>query len=317
MPADGERVKGNGQPEARGLPTYPPRMAGTLILCAGPIGNLADAPPRLAEALASADIVYAEDTRRARTLLEHLGVSVPTRSYFVGNESERSEEIADRLARGETVALLTDAGTPGIADPGLSAVRAALGSGATVTAVPGPSAVTLAVALSGLPADRFAFEGFLPRRGRERDERIGRLAADERMVVLFAAPRRLAGDLGDLARAHDRPRDCVVCREMTKLHEEIWRGTLEEAAAHWAEREAKGEVTVVLGPAPAAPPDVEAALAAAEALVAEGVSPSRAVRRAADEHGVSRRELYERVIGPQPGPRPRRRQDPRGPSTPG
>ena len=133
-------------------------MAGTLILCAGPIGNLGDAPPRLAEALASAAVVYAEDTRRARTLLGHLGVSRPLRSYFAGNEAARAGELAQHLEAGETVALLTDAGVPTISDPGLSAVRAAVAAGATVTGVPGPSAVTLAAAVSGLPADRFIFE---------------------------------------------------------------------------------------------------------------------------------------------------------------
>ncbi len=176
-------------------------MPGTLILCASPIGNLADAPPRLAEALTSADLVYAEDTRRARILLGHLGVSRPVRSYFVGNEAERAAELAGRLADGETVALLTDAGVPTISDPGLSAVRAALEAGAVVTGVPGPSAVTMAVAVSGFPADRFAFEGFLPRRGERRAERLAALAGEPRTLVLFCSPGRLAADLADLAAA--------------------------------------------------------------------------------------------------------------------
>ncbi|MEX0825314.1 MAG: 16S rRNA (cytidine(1402)-2'-O)-methyltransferase [Acidimicrobiia bacterium] len=289
-------------------------MPGTLILCAGPIGNLADAPPRLAQALASATIVYAEDTRRARTLLDHLGVKVPTRSYFVGNEAERAAEIALRLINGETVALLSDAGTPGIADPGLSAVRAAIEVGAKVTGIPGPSAVTLALALSGLPADRFVFEGFLPRRGKERSERIADIAREERTVVLFASPGRLADDLRDLAAAHGSVRACAVCREMTKLYEEVWRGTLADGARYWGERDVKGEVTVVLGPSAPPPADIAGAVSAAEALVAGGLSPSRAVRRVAEEHGVSRRELYERIIGPESGRRPRSREDPRGPA---
>jgi 16S rRNA (cytidine1402-2'-O)-methyltransferase len=289
-------------------------MPGTLILCAGPIGNLADAPPRLAQALASADIVYAEDTRRARTLLDHLGVKAPTRSYFVGNETERAAEIALRLTNGETVALLTDAGTPGIADPGLSAVRAAVEVGALVTGIPGPSAVTLALALSGLPAERFVFEGFLPRRGKERSERIADVAREERTVVLFASPGRLVDDLRDLAAAHGSARECAVCREMTKMYEEVWRGSLAESARYWGEREVKGEVTVVLGPSAPPPPDIAGAVSAAEALVAGGLSPSRAVRRVAEEHGVSRRELYERIIGPESGRRPRSREDPRGPT---
>lgn len=273
-------------------------MAGTLILCAGPIGNLGDAPPRLAEALRSADIVYAEDTRRARVLLDHLGAPTPVRSYFVGNEQERAGEVADRLAAGDTVALLTDAGTPGVADPGLTAVRAAVAVGATITGIPGASAVTLALAVSGAPGDRFVFEGFLPRRGHDRSDRIAAIAAETRTVVLFASPHRLDDDLVDLAAAHDRPRQAVVCRELTKLHEEVWRGTLTEAARHWAETDrVRGEITVVLGAMEAVAGDLEAAVSEARALIAAGTAPSRAVREVAERHGVSRREVYARVVG--------------------
>ncbi len=271
-------------------------MAGTLIICAGPIGNLSDAPPRLAEALRSASIVYAEDTRRAQVLLDRLGVKAATRSYFAGNEDRRAEELRSRLEAGETVALVTDAGTPAIADPGLSAVRVAVAVGATVTGVPGPSAVTLALALSGFPAERFAFEGFLPRKGGERRARLARIAAEERTVVLFASPARLGDDLADLAAAHPGGRDVVVCREMTKVHEELWRGTLQEAAGHWAGG-ARGEVTVVLGPGAAAPPDLDGAAEDVARLVGQGVAPSDAVRRVAAATGVSRRLLYERTVG--------------------
>ncbi|HSM01328.1 MAG TPA: 16S rRNA (cytidine(1402)-2'-O)-methyltransferase [Acidimicrobiia bacterium] len=271
-------------------------MPGILILCAGPIGNLSDAPPRLAEALSSAAIVYSEDTRRARILLDHLGVTTPTRSYFAGNEKDRSIEIAERLSEGETVALLTDAGTPGISDPGLTAVRAAIEVDATITGVPGPSAVTLAVAVSGLVSDRFVFEGFVPRRGRDRSERFADIALEERPVVLFLAPNRLGDDLTDLAAAHDRDRDVVVCREMTKLHEEVWRGTLEEAATHWANRDVRGEVTVVLGPQDATEPDFDQAVEMTHALIEGGSTPSSAVREISEVYGVSRRELYETVI---------------------
>ena len=271
-------------------------MPGTLILCAGPIGNLSDAPPRLGEALASADVVFAEDTRRARTLLDHLGVDARTRSYFAGNEAERSTEIGERLMAGETVAVLTDAGTPGVSDPGMRAVRAAIDAGAMVTGVPGPSAVTLAVAVSGLVADRFVFEGFLPRSGKDRTTRVAALAAETRPAVLFASPNRLGHDLADLADAHADTRDCVVCREMTKLHEEVWRGTLEEAAVHWSERQVKGEVTVVLGPQAEQEPNMDEAVAAAKALIGEGMTSSQAVKEAARASGVSRRELYDRII---------------------
>lgn len=272
---------------------YPRPVPGMLILCASPIGNLADAPPRLAEALGSADVVYAEDTRRARILLGHLRVSRPVRSYFVGNETGRSVELAGRLAAGETVALLTDAGVPGISDPGLSAVRAAVEAGAMVTGVPGPSAVTMAVAVSGLPADRFAFEGFLPRQGRKRAERLSALAGEPRTLVLFCSPGRLAADLADLAAALGGDRPCAVCRELTKLHEEIWRGTLAEAAARWEENPARGEVTLVVGGAPEPGPDLDAALAEVQALVEEGSPLSAACRVVAERRGIRRRALYE------------------------
>lgn len=276
-------------------------MPGTLILCAGPIGNLADAPPRLAEALRSAGLVYAEDTRRARILLGHLGVSRPVRSYFVGNEAERAAELAERLAAGETVALLTDAGVPTISDPGLSAVRAAVEVGAVVTGVPGPSAVTLAAAVSGLPADRFVFEGFLPRRGGRRAERLSTLAGEPRTMILFCSPGRLAADLADLAAALGGDRPCVVCREMTKLHEEVRRGNLEEASRHWEQSPARGEVTLVVGGAPEAGPDLAAALARAEELVAGGSALSTACRVVAGERGIRRRALYEAMMARRAG----------------
>lgn len=269
-----------------------------MILCAGPIGNLSDAPPRLGEALRTAVLVYAEDTRRARTLLDHFGVTTPVRSYFVGNEAERSVELERRLAAGEVIALLTDAGSPGIADPGLTAVRAALAAGAEITAVPGPSAVTMALAVSGESADRFVFEGFLPRKGRERSSRIAAIAAELRTVVFFASPERLGADLTELVAAHAVIRRCVVGRELTKLHEEVWRGSLAEAATEWAGRDRiRGEVTVVLGALEAVAPDLEAAVDAARRLIAAGVAPSEAVRSTASERGVSRRALYERVVG--------------------
>jgi len=284
-------------------------VPGTLILCAGPIGNLGDAAPRLAAALASADVVYTEDTRRARILLDHLGVQRPLRSYFAGNEAGRAAELAGRLGEGATVALLTDAGTPAIADPGLSAVRAAIEAGAVVTGVPGPSAVTLAAALSGLPTDRFVFEGFLPRRGGKRSARIGALAAEERTAIVFCAPGRLAADLADLVAALGGARPAVVCREMTKRHEEVWRGTLAAAAEHWAAVVVRGEVTVVLGGAPVTAPDLEAALLRVESLLAEGSSLSAACRRVAAETGVRRRGLYQAATrgrrgtaGEEPGP---------------
>jgi 16S rRNA (cytidine1402-2'-O)-methyltransferase len=271
-------------------------VPGKLILCAGPIGNLDDAPPRLGAALSEADIVFAEDTRRARILLGHLGIKRPLRSYFAGNEADRSAEIEDRLAEGATVALLTDAGTPAIADPGLSAVRAAVAAGAEVTGVPGPSAVTLAVSLAGLPAERFVFEGFLPRSGRRRADRLRALGSEERTAVVFCAPGRLAGDLDDLGSALGLDRAVVVCRELTKLHEEVWRGTLGGAAEHWSAQRVRGEITVVVGGASPPEPDLEEALQIALALIDQGVAPSEACRTVAAETGVKRRALYAAVV---------------------
>jgi 16S rRNA (cytidine1402-2'-O)-methyltransferase len=268
-----------------------------LILCATPIGNLGDAPPRLAEALATADVVYAEDTRRTRVLLDALGVTASLRSYFAGNEDRRSAELAERLGAGETLVLVTDAGMPGISDPGISAVRAAQRAGATVSVVPGPSAVTAALAVSGLPADRFVFEGFLPRSGSARRRRLDRLAAEERTTVLFAAPSRLADDLADLTAALGDERAVTVTRELTKLHEEVWQGTLGEAAQRWREVAPRGEFTLVVAGVEAFVPDLATAQRHVEDLVAEGATVSAAVRRVADDTGVSRRELYERVHG--------------------
>lgn len=276
-------------------------MPGTLILCAGPIGNLGDAPPRLAEALRSAAVVYAEDTRRARILLGHLGVSRPLRSYFAGNEAERAPELARRLEAGETVALLTDAGMPTISDPGLSAVRAALGVGAAVTGIPGPSAMTLAAAVSGLPTDRLAFEGFLPRKGAARRERLASLSGEPRTMVFFSAPARLVADVEDLAKAMEGGRACAVCRELTKVHEEVWRGTLEEAARHWAETPARGEVTLVVEGAAAVPPDGEGAVRLVEEMVIRGATVSDACRAVAADTGVARRALYEAVTARRRG----------------
>jgi len=272
-------------------------MAGTLILCATPIGNLGDAPPRLREAIAAADFVYAEDTRRSHKLLHALGVEQTLRSYFAGNEAERSSELAGRLREGATIVLLTDAGTPSISDPGLSAVDAAVAAGASVTVVPGPSAVTAALAVSGLPTERFVFEGFLPRKGGERTSRLAMLANETRTVVLFAGKGKVARDLADLATALGVDREVAVARELTKLHEEVWRGTLGDAATRWGETVTpRGEFTLVIAGAVEHTPEPDDLLEAVANLESAGISRSEAVREIAGLHGVSRRELYEAVI---------------------
>lgn len=271
-------------------------MPGRLILCATPIGNLDDASPRLRASLESADVVYAEDTRKAKRLLGELGVSRRTRSYFVGNEAERSLELGKRLEEGASVAFITDAGTPALSDPGLTAVRAAVAVGADVTVVPGASAVTAALAVAGLPAERFVFEGFLPRKGAARRSIIESLSHEQRTMVLFASPRRLAEDLADLAAALGDERSVVVARELTKRYEEIWRGTLGEAARHWGLGEPKGEVTLVVAGGTGRDPNMADALAAVEAAVAGGLPLAEAVRQVAETTGTRRRRLYEAAL---------------------
>jgi len=271
-------------------------VSGKLILCATPIGNLGDVSARLKTELTGADLIYAEDTRRAATLLQALDVRTKVRSYFLGNEDRRSEELAARLEVGETVALITDAGMPSISDPGLSAVNAARAVGAEVTVVPGPSAVTAALAVSGLPAERFVFEGFLPRKGKERTRRLSQLAAEERTAVLFSAKRRVVDDLTDLAEALGSERPVVVTRELTKAFEEVWHGTLADAAEHWAAGQPRGEFTLVVGGVVRQPADVDRAVAQAQNAIESGESMTDAVRRIASETGIGRRDLYEAVL---------------------
>lgn len=275
-------------------------MGGRLILCGTPIGNLDDASPRLAAALKEADAVFAEDTRRARALLDRLGAAVRPESYFAGNEARRSARLTRLLEEGATVALITDAGMPGVADPGLSAVQAARRAGAAVSVAPGPSAVSAALAVSGLAADRFVFEGFLPRTGRERAERLQMLAAEVRTIVLFSATARVAGDLSALSSALGEERRAAVARELTKIHEEVWSGTLAEAAAEWRRRTPRGEFTLVVEGSPGAAPPLEAAVREVEARTAGGVRLSEAVRSAADGLGLNRRALYEAVLRRRP-----------------
>lgn len=271
-------------------------MGGRLILCGTPIGNLDDASPRLAETLEGADAVFAEDTRRARVLLDRLGVAVRPESYFAGNEARRAVRLARLLEGGATVALITDAGMPGVADPGLSAVRAARRAGAAVSVAPGPSAVSAALAVSGLAADRFVFEGFLPRTGGERAERLELLAAEVRTIVLFSAPARVAGDLAALSNALGGDRRAAVARELTKVYEEVWSGTLAEAEAEWRRRTPRGEFTLVVEGRPGAAPPLEAAVREVEARTAGGALLSEAVRSAAEGLGLNRRALYEAVL---------------------
>ncbi len=272
-------------------------MPGTLILCATPIGNLGDLSERAANALSSADVIFAEDTRRTAKLLNHIGASVPMKSFFAHNERSRLTELAAHLERGETVVLVSDAGMPVISDPGMSAVDTAVAAGAVVTAVPGPSAVVTALAVSGFDGDRFVFEGFLPRKGRARAAAVESIASEHRTVVFFASPGRVAKDLEQLAVHMAGNRRVVLARELTKLHEEIWRGTIEDAVSHWTTIETtRGEFTVVVEGAVEEVPDVESGVIAVKRLIDQGSTASDAVRQIAKSTGISRRELYELVV---------------------
>ena len=270
-------------------------MPGRLVVCATPIGNLGDISERLVETLRTADVVYAEDTRRTGVLLTHVGASPEVRSFFVGNEGVRSAEIEERIAAGETVALVTDAGTPALADPGVLAVRAARKAHGTVTVIPGPSAVTAALAVSGIGGDRFVFEGFLPRKGGERSRRLAAMAAEERPVVWFSSPRRLVADLEDLCAHAGDERPVCVTRELTKQFEEVWWGTLRGAIAKWTTTDPRGEFTLVMEPGQPEAITLEDAVERARGLMAGGATRSEAARSVAHQTGVARRSIYDGI----------------------
>jgi len=289
-----------GQQDGRG------RMSGMLSVVATPIGNLADLTARATDVLSTADLVLAEDTRHTGRLLAHIGSTVPQRSLHEHNERARVDEIIALLEGGAHVALVTDAGTPLVSDPGLALVRACADAGIPVVPIPGASAVLAALVASGLASDRVAFDGFLPRRGSARTERLAELAHERRTVVLFLSPHRADDDLADLARTCGEDRRAALCRELTKLHEEIRRGTLAELRDGVADG-VRGELTLVLaGAQPPAAPEVDdgAGVVAVEALIAEGCSTRDAVARVADELGLRRRVLYAAVTADRSGRRP-------------
>ena len=272
-------------------------MSGTLTLCGTPIGNLSDLSERAIRTIGEADLIFAEDTRRTAKLLTHIGVSVPMKSFFAGNEQARLNLLHDELEAGKHVVLVSDAGMPIISDPGSSAVQVAIECGAVVGVVPGPSAVVTALAVSGFDGDRFIFEGFLPRRGDARTRALGSLVDEQRTTVLFAAPTRVAADLADLAKVAGAQRRVAVTRELTKVFEEIWRGTLAEAADHWRrDGTTKGEFTIVVEGAESREPSISDAVAAALEMISKGTSTSDAVRTVTATHGVRRNELYEIVV---------------------
>jgi 16S rRNA (cytidine1402-2'-O)-methyltransferase len=273
--------------------------SGVLVLAATPIGQASDAPARLVSELAAADLIAAEDTRRLARLARDLGVEVKGRvtSYFEGNEQARTPGLVERMVSGDRVVLVTDAGMPSVSDPGYRLVTAAVAAGVRVTSVPGPSAVLTALAVSGLPVDRFCFEGFLPRKAGERARRLAALADEERTLVFFEAPHRTAAALLALADAFGAERAAAVCRELTKTHEEVRRGGLAELA-DWAAGGVRGEVTIVVAgsdPAPAQASDADALRAAVAREEGAGTSRKDAIREVATRAGVPKRTVYDAV----------------------
>jgi 16S rRNA (cytidine1402-2'-O)-methyltransferase len=279
-------------------------MTGRLVLVGTPIGNLGDLSPRAVEVLAAADLVVCEDTRHTGRLLQAAGISA--RKLLAAhdhNEASQIGTVLDRLRSGETVAVVTDAGMPGISDPGERMVRAAAEAGVEVVIVPGPSAAVAGLVLSGLPTGRFVFEGFLPRSGSGRTERLVALATEERTIVLYEAPHRVARTLADLAAAMGGSRRVAIGRELTKLHEEVWRGSLDDAVAHVADVEPRGEHVLVLDGAPPAAPATDDELAAAvDRLLADGLSTRDAVAEVATAFDVPKRRVYDLATARSRGP---------------
>lgn len=283
------------------------RLTSGLVLCATPIGNLEDVSFRALRSLSEADIVACEDTRRTRKLLSHHGVEARRLvSYHDGNERARARYLTERMAAGDLVVLVTDAGTPGLSDPGYRLVQACIAAGLQVEAVPGPSAAITALTLSGLPPARFVFEGFLPRRTSERRRHIDELLDERRTLVFYESPHRLAASLTDLAAVlGDRP--AAVARELTKLHEEVRRGSLTELAA-WAERETpKGEIVIVVAGAVGdhrAHVDPAMLAAAAQSLMDSGVGRREALARVAHDYDVRKREVFDALVEVRQTPDP-------------
>jgi 16S rRNA (cytidine1402-2'-O)-methyltransferase len=299
-PADGDgRPEGPEQdPDGSHSPGAGP--AGSLVVVGTPIGNLGDLSPRAVRAMAQADVIYCEDTRHSRKLLTHAGLTGKTlRSLHEHNEAERRDEVVGAVRSGATVALVSDAGMPGISDPGAVVVRAVAEAGLVVTVVPGPSAVLTALVASGLPSDRFCFEGFLPRSGRERRDALATLATETRTTVLFEAPGRVAATLADLAAVCGGGRPVSVSRELTKVHEEHWRGTLAEGGAWTAGHPVRGEVVLVLGGSPDTPTEAvgdEVLVAALHERLAAGERTRGVVDDLASAFGVPRRRVYELAL---------------------
>ena len=280
-------------------------MAGTLFIVGTPIGNLKDASTRLRETLGRVDVIACEDTRRTGKLLKALEISSPARlvSYLEANERKRLPGLVEDLRAGRDVALVSDGGMPVFSDPGYRLVRACIEAGVEVDVIPGPTAAVAALVVSGLPPDRFVFEGFLPKKEAARRTRLEQLGREPRTVVLFESPNRLGDLLREAAEVLGPTRPAAVVRELTKLHQEVRRGPLKELAEQTPDP-VKGEVTVVIGGAEPDQPDLGTLAERVNALVGEGVSRKEAAARVAEESGASKRALYDASLqtGGSPGP---------------
>ena len=268
-----------------------------VILAGTPIGDTASASPRLVQTLQGAQVIAAEDTRRLTDLLHRLQISTSARvvSYFEGNEAARTQELVEVLLAGQDVVVVTDAGMPSVSDPGFRLVSAAIEHGVRVTSVPGPTAVTTALAISGMPTDRFCFEGFLPRKRGERRRRLQELVDETRTTVLYEAPHRVADLLHDAVEILGAQRHAAICRELTKTYEEVHRGTLAQLR-DWVEQGVRGEITLVLAGATAQTVSLADAVEMVDEVVADGEKTSRAVAGIAARTGLRRRELYDAFL---------------------
>lgn len=271
---------------------------GTLYVVGTPIGNLEDITFRAVRILQSVDLIAAEDTRHTGRLLQHFQITAPQISYHDHNQNSRIPELIEKLYQGKAIALVTDAGIPGISDPGYELVKACIEAGISVVPIPGASAVITALSAAGLPTDKFVFEGFLPAKGKERKERLEFLQSEPRTIVFYEAPHRLRQTLQDLADALGAERQIVLGRELTKLHEEFWRGNIERAIAHYQQKEPQGEYTLVVAGIPPAKPQLSEAQLKAELLqlMSQGISRSQASRQLAKITSVSRRHLYQLAL---------------------
>lgn len=271
---------------------------GTLYVVATPIGNLEDMTFRAIHVLKYVDVIAAEDTRHTGKLLQHFQIATPQISYHDHNRNSRLAELLSRLRQDKAIALVTDAGMPAISDPGYELVKACAKAGIAVVPIPGCSAVVTALSVSGLSSDRFVFEGFLPAKGQERRDRLETLSAESRTLIFYEAPHRLRQTVQDLAIALGGDRSVVLARELTKLHEQLWRGTLAEAIAYYETTEPLGEYTLVVAGCEVSQPMLsESALKAElEALIRQGVSRSQASRQLAQQTSLTRREIYQLAL---------------------